>query len=249
MPAGRPPTPSEAISPGGLLDLPNAFEGESWDRWRAVLRAAWGEPLTTEQETLFREVAGERDPPARPVKELWAMVGRSGGKDSVASAIAVTAALKGFTTRRPGEKTLVAAVAIDRVQAEIVFDYIVSYFQNVPALNALVAHDPRARRVVDEQLSADLGRKMYVVGASDNTLDLTNGARIVVFTNNFRSVRGRSLICAILDEVAFYRSEESANPDKELYDALEPSLARVPGSILIGISTCVPACSGSAGRA
>jgi hypothetical protein len=123
------------------------------------------------------------------------------------------------------------------VQAEIVFDYIVSYFAGVPALNALVAHDPRGRRVVDEQLSADLGRKMYVVGASDNTLDLTNGARIVVFTNNFRSVRGRSLICAILDEVAFYRSEESSNPDKELYDALEPSLARVPGSILIGISS------------
>jgi hypothetical protein len=105
-PSGRPPTPSEAISPGGLLDLPSAFEGPSWDRWRAVLKAAWGETLTPAEEMLFREVA-ERDPPTRPVKELWACVGRSGGKDSVASAIAVTAALKGFATRRPGEKTLV----------------------------------------------------------------------------------------------------------------------------------------------
>jgi hypothetical protein len=236
MPAGRPPTPSEAISAGGLLDIPNAFSGPSWDRWRAVLKAAWGEQLTAEQETLFCEVA-ERDPPTRQVKELWCKVGRSGGKDAIASAIATVAALRSYATRRPGEKTLIACIAVDRTQAEIVFDYITSYFQHVPALNALVLHDPRARKVVDQDLSDALGRKMYVLSTSDNTLDLTNGARIVVSTNSFRSIRGRSLICAILDEVAFYRSEESANPDKELYDALEPSLARVPGSILIGISS------------
>jgi hypothetical protein len=236
MSASRPPTPSEAISPGGLLDLPNAFSGPSWDLWRIVLKAAWGEALTAEQEVLFREVA-ERDPPVQQVKELWCKIGRGGGKDSVASAIATVAALRGYATRRPGEKTLVACIAVDRQQAEIVFDYITSYFKQVPALNALVASDIRARRVVDEELSADLGRKMYAVSTSDNVLDLSNGARIVVYTNNFRSVRGRSLICAILDEVAFYRSEESSNPDKELYYALEPALARVPGSIMIGISS------------
>jgi phage terminase large subunit-like protein len=161
---------------------------------------------------LFTREVAERDPPVRQVRELWCKIGRGGGKDSVASAIATVAALGAYATRRPGEKTLIACIAVDRSQAEIVFDYITSYFQHVPALNALVASDPRTRRVVDEQLSADLGRKMYVVRPSDNMLDLTNGARIVVTTNNFRSARGRSLICAILDEVAFYRSEESSNP-------------------------------------
>ena len=82
---------------------------------------------------------------------------------------------------------------MDRQQAEIVFDYITAYFGQVPALNALVECDPRQRRV-DEQLSAELGHKMYAVSTSDNTLDLTNGARIVVYTNSFRAVRGRSLI-------------------------------------------------------
>lgn len=237
MPVDRPPTPAEAISPGGLLDLPNAFTGSSWDRWRAVLKAAWGEALTAEEGALFREVA-ERDPPAAQVKELWCKVGRSGGKDAIASAIATVSALRSYATRRPGERTLIACIAVDRTQAEIVFGYIVSYFQHVPALNALVAPPSTfARRVVDKELSAELGTKMYVVTTSDNTLDLTNGARIVVSTNNFRTVRGRSLICCILDEVAFYRDEQSTNPDKELYDALEPALARVPGSILIGISS------------
>ncbi len=235
MSVTRPPTPAEAISPGGLLDIPNAFEGPSWDLWRVVLKAAWGEALTAEETALFREVA-ERDPPVKQVRELWCKIGRGGGKDLVASAIATVAALRAYATRRPGEKTLVACIAVDRQQAEIVFDYITAYFGQVPALNALVACDPRPRRV-DEQLSAELGQKMYAVSTSDNTLDLTNGARIVVYTNSFRSVRGRSLICAILDEVAFYRSDESANPDKALYDALEPALARVPGSIMIGISS------------
>ena len=194
-------------------------------------RAPDAEPRTP----AFREVA-ERDPPTRQVRELWCAVGRGGGKDSVASAIATVAALRAYTTRRPGEKTLVACIAVDRQQAEIVFDYITAYFAQVPALNALVECDSRQRRV-DEQMSAELGHKMYAVSTSDNTLDLTNGARIVVYTNSFRAVRGRSLICAILDEVAFYRSDDSANPDRELYNALEPALARVPGSIMIGISS------------
>ena len=90
----RPPqTPAAAISPGGLLDLPNAFTGDSWSRWRAILKAAWGEALSAEEEHLFREVA-ERDPPVRQVRELWCAVGRGGGKDSVASAIATVAALR-----------------------------------------------------------------------------------------------------------------------------------------------------------
>src|ERR1019366_6726008 len=65
----------------------------------------------------------------------------------------------------------------------------------------------------------------------------SNKVDIAVSTNSYRSVRGRSVLCAILDEVSFYRDDASANPDEELYAAIGPGLARVPGSILIGIST------------
>jgi hypothetical protein len=74
--------------------LGSAFTGPSWDRWRAVLKAAFAEPLDADELALFREVA-ERDPPLHRVREFWVIAGRRAGKDSVASAIATVAALSG----------------------------------------------------------------------------------------------------------------------------------------------------------
>jgi hypothetical protein len=53
----------------------------------------------------------------------------------------------------------------------------------------------------------------------------------------FRNVRGRSVALAVFDECAFWQSELTANPDVEVYQAVTPSLATLPGSMLIGIST------------
>ena len=57
--------------------------GESWRGWRTVLKAAYGMPLDDDELPFFRKVA-QRDPPGRRVRELWLIVGRRGGKDSVA---------------------------------------------------------------------------------------------------------------------------------------------------------------------
>jgi hypothetical protein len=40
-----------------------------------------------------------------------------------------------------------------------------------------------------------------------------------------------------MDEVGFWRSELTATPDTEAYQAIMPSLATIPGSMLVGIST------------
>ena len=55
------------------------FAGASWDVWRSVLKASFGEAMTAAELETFRAVAG-RDPPAHRVKELVAIVGRGGGK-------------------------------------------------------------------------------------------------------------------------------------------------------------------------
>jgi hypothetical protein len=68
-------------------------------------------------------------------------------------------------------------------------------------------------------------------------LELANGAELTVLASNFRSVRGRAIACAVLDECAFWRDENSASPDIETYSALVPGMATIPGSMLIGIST------------
>jgi hypothetical protein len=67
--------------------------------------------------------------------------------------------------------------------------------------------------------------------------ELNNKIDVAVTTNSFRSVRGRSILCAILDETAFWLDENSANPDEEVLTAIKPALARIPGSIVVGIST------------
>jgi hypothetical protein len=203
-------TPGQAISDGFLAEH---YAGPSWARWRAVLKAAGGDALTDEEHELFREVA-ERDPPPGAVRELWCVVGRRGGKDSIAAGIACVAAVGDYSaTLRPGEKATILCLASNRDQAKIVLRYIKGYFATIPALTALVQRE------------------------TEETLELVNSVEIVVSTNSFRAVRGKSIVCAIFDECAFYRSDESANPDSEVYAAALPAMATFERPMLVGISS------------
>jgi hypothetical protein len=205
-------TPAAAIADPALLAP--AFSGTSWDTWRAVLKAAYAEPLTDGELTLFKSVAGHRAPPTRQVKELVVIVGRRGGKDSIASAIATTAAMADYGPHlRPGERASILCLAVDRSQARIVNRYIKGYFATVPLLAPLVVSD------------------------NDDGLELSNGNEVVIATNSFRAIRGRTVACAVLDEVAFWRDETAANPDVEIYTALMPSTVTIPGAVVVMITT------------
>src|SRR5579864_8889156 len=114
-----------------------------------------------------------------PVRELVTVAGRRAGKDSIASAIACHAALGDYSGLRPGERATILCLACDRDQAGIVHRYVVSYFEQVPLLKAMVTRE-----------TAD-------------GLELLNNVDIVVGTNDYRAVRGKALACAILDEAAF----------------------------------------------
>jgi hypothetical protein len=190
------------------------FKGSSWDNWRTVLKAAFALPMTDAEHAFFRTVAG-RDPPERQVRELWCVVGRGGGKDSVASlVVAYTAALFDRRDRlRPGERALCQLLACDRDQARIVLGYTRSYFESIAPL----------RRMVRREVA--------------HGFELDNGVDVMIATNSYRAVRGRTLLLTIMDECAFWRDERSATPDEETYRAVAPGLARLPGSLLIGIST------------
>lgn len=50
-------------------------------------------------------------------------------------------------------------------------------------------------------------------------IELNNGVNIMIKTASYRSIRGFTLLACILDELAIFRSEESANPDKEIISA------------------------------
>jgi hypothetical protein len=58
-----------------------------------------------------------------------------------------------------------------------------------------------------------------------------------VHSANFRTVRGYTIVAALLDELAFWRSEESANPDREVIEAIRPALATVPEAVMLCASS------------
>jgi hypothetical protein len=206
-----------------VLTLPQAFSstamfgksfaGPSWDGWKAVLKASQGHKLTSAEDAFFRSVA-ERDPPTEPVRQMWIIAGRRAGKDSVTAAIATykAAIFDGRNKVRPGERPLVLCLAVDRPQAGLVLNYIRAYFAEIPALKGMVTRE------------------------TQDGLELNNGIDIQVYRNDFKSVRGRTLLCAIFDEVGFWQDDNSAAPDSETYAAVLPGLMTLKGT-LIGISS------------
>ena len=170
--------------------------------------------MSDDEREFFRTIA-ERDPPTSRVRELWIVAGRRAGKDSIACMISAHAAalFNQHDRLRRGERALVACLACNREQAQIVLNYTRSYFTDIPSLKSMVT-----RRVA-------------------NGFELNNGVDIAIATNSFRSIRGRAILCAIFDEIGFWRDELSATPDEQVYAAVKPGMATLPGAMLIGIST------------
>jgi hypothetical protein len=112
-----------------------------------------------------------------------------------------------------GEPAYIVIAAADKKQARAILAY----------LKALL---------VETELLASL-----VVREAAEELVLSNGVTIEIATSNYKSIRGRTVICALLDEVAFWSSEDSANPDVETVAALRPAMATIPGSLLLGASS------------
>ncbi len=192
------------------------FLGSSWDGWRTILKGAYAIPMGEAELATFRTLAGGRAPPKKRVRELIVIAGRRAGKDSIASLLAANAAAieENYVGRlRPGEQAHIYCIAADRQQAQIVQGYTRAFFHDIPDLRRMVVRETK------------LG------------LELDNNVVISIATNSFRQTRGRTLLLAILDECAYYRDETSATPDIELYRALTPSLATLPGSMMVLISS------------
>lgn len=190
-------------------------EMSSWQTWRAVLKAAFGLELTPGEAKVFSEVAGGRKVPAGRVQELWTIAGRRGGKSRMAAAVAVYIAT--FADHRsklaPGETGYVLVLSPSKSQARTVRDYAEGFIRSSPILSQSLDGEPTAEEI-----------------------RLKGNVVIGVHTNSFRTVRGRTLLAAVLEEVAFMRDESSAIPDVELYRAILPALGTT-GGMLIGISS------------
>jgi hypothetical protein len=194
--------------------LADTFAHESWSAWRTVLSAAFGLPLTDDQLALFKDVSYRETAPTEQASELWLLLGRRSGKSIIAALIALYfACVRQYLHTAAGEQLTVAVIAADRKQGRIIKSYIAGLAKSAPALAALVVNE-----------TAD-------------SVTFRSGVRVEIVTASHRVSRGYSYACVICDELAFWRSEDSADPDREILTAVRPSMATVDGSMLIVLSS------------
>lgn len=185
------------------------FGGESFLPWRALLCGFYGLPLDADELGIWKEIT-RRPAPAHAAIELFLAVGRRGGKTYAAALLAIYEAF--FRDYRhllaPGERATVMILAADRKQARSAFRYIVGLIESNPMLAALVERQ------------------------DSESIDLSNRATIEVHTASFRAVRGYSTPLVICDELAFWSVDGSANPDREIINALRPAMATLGGRLV-----------------
>ena len=105
----------------------------------------------------------------------------------------------------------------DRRQAQVLLGYVGGLLRSSPLLE---------KRILREQAEA-----IEVEGLGGRPV------KIEVHSSNYRSVRGYTVVCAILDEIAFWHDDATANPDTEIVNALRPAMSTVQNSLLVAISS------------
>ncbi len=184
---------------------------ESWKGWLTLLRAVYGLPIRSRfARNLIQQCTGRELPPSGFDTALL-LTGRRSGKSRTAAVIgAFEAVLAGHEAKlSPGERGIVPIICPSKYQGRIVKGYLRAIFKT-PLL---------ANEVEDEQREG---------------FTLRNGNRIEILAGDFRTVRGYTLLAAIVDEAAFfgYDSDTKVKSDTELIRAIKPSLATVGGKLI-----------------
>ncbi|MGY3445632.1 hypothetical protein [Bradyrhizobium sp. USDA 4473] len=191
--------------------LGNVLAGPSWAAWRAVLIASMGEALTEDERKLFQQVTQRNSEPLERVEELWAVVGRRGGKTRASAALAAyLAACVDYSDKLAiGERGMILLIAQNTKQAGVAFNYLAGVFKAVPALAELVENE------------------------TNDTLSLANSIDVEVRAASFKGLRGVTSVAVIADEAAFWSLDGTANPDSEVLNAVRPSLATTSGPLIV----------------
>jgi hypothetical protein len=199
----------------GNLFAPWFRDRATWASWFTFLAALFGLPLTSSQLPLYRECTGRSEAPSAPASEAWLVCGRRAGKSFMLALVAVY--LAAFHTYRqylaPGERGVVLVVASDRKQARVIFRYVKALLLGVPML----------RKLVEREVA--------------EAFDLNNDTSIEIMTASYRSLRGYTVISALLDELAFWPTDDSANPDTEIIAAIRPAMSTIPNALLLCASS------------
>ena len=180
------------------------------------LAALFGLTLTPEQLVIYQQCTGRQQAPVTRAAEGWLVCGRRAGKSFILALVAVF--LGAFFDWRPflgpGERGTIMIIATDRRQARVIMRYIRGLLKSVPMLAQLIEAERQ------------------------EGIDLSNRITIEVHSASFRTTRGYTIVAALLDELAFWRSDEaSMNPDHEIINAVRPAMSTIPDAMLLCASS------------
>ena len=197
------------------LFRPSFKDPKTWSAWWAFLATLFGLALDDDQFALLRQCTGRQQPRTGGYQEAHLVIGRRGGKSFVLALIAVyLATFRSWLTHlAPGERATVMVIAADRKQARVIVRYVKGLLHGTTILRKLIE---------SERLES---------------IDLINRVTIEVHTASFRTTRGYTIVAALCDELAFWATEDSAEPDIEVLNALRPGMATVPGAMLLCASS------------
>lgn len=198
---------------------------ETWFHWFVLVAAAYAVPAevvarafgqTPEKVlSIFQTFTGRTKWPSKPCHELWILSGRKSGKSRIISVIIIFEIMVRTVWQAylsPGERCIFPAIAIDRQQARIIFDF--------------------CRGI----LKSNRHYRQMIINETKEEIELSNGAVLRVMTADKASSRGPLYGILAADEVAFWRSGDSfANPDSEVFSAIEPGL--YDGAMIVSISS------------
>jgi hypothetical protein len=94
----------------------------------------------------------------------------------------------------------------------------------------------KALQYLDGIFSTVPALKKLVISQTSDTISLSTGVDLECLAASFRTIRGPTAVAVIADEAAFWRSENTANPDAEILAAARPSLLTTEGPLIV-IST------------
>lgn len=191
---------------------------ESRSAWHVFLKAAFNEPLTDEERLIYQQCTGRTEEFAETVREMWLICGRRAGKSEIVAFLAVYLGCFRKYKRTKGSDLVGMVLAADREQAGVIMRYISEMLHSHKRLESLIK------------------RRGSLFRETQQSIVLTTGITIKVYTSNYRRVRGYTVAFVLCDEIAFWEAEDAANPDHEVLKALRPALGTTEG-ILICLSS------------
>jgi hypothetical protein len=200
--------------------IPWTRGGGDWTPWRAFLCALYALPMDAQQLAIYKAATGRKRPPRKRATEAWLVVGRRGRKSAVAAVLAAyTAAYRDHSKyTAPGEVARIPILSRAKSEAQQIKRYVDSIF-SAPALRWMV-QGPQSAEVVRIQHDPK-----------------HPGCEISIRAATIMAGRSFATPLAVLDELAFFRADESANPDVEIIRSITPGMATVPDPLLLGLSS------------